>query len=58
MSRLNVGTTRKRMGEGAHRSAPRGVLLTWLLADDVKESLLEDHFEGKDIELINRKATH
>jgi hypothetical protein len=58
MSRLNVGTTRKRMGEGEHRSAPRGVLLTWLLADDVKESLLEDHFEGKDMELINRKATH
>ena len=58
MSRLNVGTTRKRMGEGEHRSAPRGVLLTWLLADDVKESLLEDHFEGKDMELINRKTAH
>ena len=52
MSRLNVKTTRKRMGEGTTRSAPRGVLLRWNLADDLKESLTNEHFNEKDMELL------
>ena len=57
MSRLSVVTTRKRMGEGEHRSAPRGVLVTWLLDEEIKESLLEEHFDKKDMELIKAATT-
>lgn len=52
MNRLSVVTVRKRMGEGEHQSAPRGVLVTWLLDKEVKESLLKTHFDSKDIELL------
>ena len=52
MNRLSVRTVRKRMGEGEHQSAPRGVLVTWLLDKDVKKSLLETYFDSKDMELI------
>jgi hypothetical protein len=58
MSRLNVTTTRKRMGEGENRSAPRGVLLTWVLSKDIQESLAEEHFDAKDMELINRNTAN
>ena len=58
MSRLSVTTTRKRMGEGEHKSAPRGVLITWLLDEEVRESLLEEHFDKKDMELIRTAKTH
>ena len=40
------------MGEGEHQSAPRGVLVTWLLDEGVKESLLKVHFDSKDMSLI------
>ena len=56
MNRLSVRTVRKRMGEGEHQSAPRGVLVTWLLDKDVKKSLLETHFDSKDRELIKTAA--
>jgi hypothetical protein len=52
MNRLSVVTIRKRMGEGEYQSAPRGVLVTWLLDKEVKESLLKTHFDSKDIELL------
>ena len=52
MNRLSVTTVRKRMGEGENQSAPRGVLVTWLLEKDVKKSLLETYFDSKDMELI------
>ena len=53
MSRLSVATVRKRMGEGEHQSAPRGVLVTWLLDKEVKDTLLQEHFDTKDMKLIN-----
>ena len=52
MNRLSVVTVRKRMGEGEYQSAPRGVLVTWLLDKGVKESLLKIHFDSKDMSLI------
>ncbi len=58
MSRLNIQTTRKRMGEGENRSAPRGVFLTWVLSEELQESLTLEHFDAKDMELINRKTAH
>ena len=54
MNRLNVNTVRKRMGEGKHASAPRGVLITWILEEDVKQSVLDTHFDEKDIQLVNK----
>jgi hypothetical protein len=54
MNRLNIKTTRKRMGEGKVSSAPRGVVIIWLLEEDVKQSLLDTHFDEKDIQLVNK----
>ena len=54
MNRLNVNTVRKRMGEGKTSSAPRGVLITWILEEDVKQSVLDTHFDEKDIQLVNK----
>ena len=54
MNRLNIKSIRKRMGEGKYSSAPRGVLIIWLLAEDVKQSILETHFDEKDIQLVNK----
>ena len=54
MNRLNIKTVRKRMGEGEYKSAPRGVLITWLLKEDVKQSVLDTHFDEKDIQLVNK----
>ena len=52
MARLNVRTTRKRMGEGEHHSAPRGVLVIWILDPEVKQSLLKEHFNEADLQLL------
>lgn len=54
MNRLNIKTIRKRMGEGEYASAPRGVLITWILEEDVKQSVLDTHFDEKDIQLVNK----
>tara|TARA_R100001530_G_scaffold63800_1_gene45858 strand:+ start:2149 stop:4623 length:2475 start_codon:yes stop_codon:yes gene_type:complete len=54
MNRLNIKTIRKRMGEGKISSAPRGVLITWILEEDVKQSVLDTHFDEKDIQLVNK----
>jgi len=58
MSRLSITTTRKRMGEGENKAAPRGVLITWVLDKEVKESVLNEHFDKKDMELTRKTATH
>ncbi|HAI40193.1 MAG TPA: hypothetical protein DCM40_19920 [Maribacter sp.] len=56
MSRLNVTTTRKRMGAGKNSSAPRGVLLTWILDPKVKQTLIEEHFNANDTTLLGDKS--
>ena len=48
MSRLNVTTTRKRVGTGKNSSAPRGVAVTWIIDDQVKENLIQEHFDEND----------
>ena len=57
MSRLSVTAVRKRMGEGERQSAPRGVLVTWLLDKEVKDTLLQEHFDTKDMKLINTTSS-
>ena len=56
MSRLNVTTTRKRMGAGKNSSAPRGVLVTWVLDPKVKQTLIEEHFNANDTTLLGDKS--
>jgi hypothetical protein len=56
MSRLNVTTTRKRVGTGKSSSAPRGVLVTWVIEDQVKENLIQEHFDDKDTTLLGDKS--
>ena len=56
MSRLNVTTTRKRVGTGKTSSAPRGVAVTWVIDDQVKENLIQEHFDDKDTTLLGDKS--
>jgi len=56
MSRLNVTTTRKRVGTGKSSSAPRGVLVTWVIDNQVKENLIQEHFDDKDTTLLGDKS--
>ena len=55
MSRLNVQTTRKRVGTGKNTSAPRGVLVTWLLDDKVRDNLIKEHFDNNDTLLLGEQ---
>ena len=55
MSRLNIRTQRKRVGGGKQNSAPRGVVLTWNLDPDLYKTLLEEHFDSKDIDLLHKE---
>ena len=56
MSRLNVTTTRKRVGTGKNSSAPRGVAVTWVIDDQVKQNLIQEHFDDKDTTLLGDKS--
>ena len=56
MSRLNVQTTRKRIGSGKNSSAPRGVLITWVLDKKVKDNLIEEHFDNNDTTLLGENT--
>jgi hypothetical protein len=55
MSRLNVQTTRKRIGSGKNTSAPRGVLITWVLDKKVKDNLIKEHFDNNDTLLLGEQ---
>ena len=55
MSRLNVVTKRKRVSSDKHASIPRGVVITWKLEDNVKDTLIKDHFDEKDLKLLATK---
>jgi len=56
MSRLNVTTARKRVGTGKNSSAPRGVLITWVLEPEVKENLIKEHFDANDNLLLGEQS--
>ncbi len=55
MSRLNIKTSRKRISKDRAASAPRGVVLTWKIDNNIKQELIQEHFEDKDLLLINKK---
>ena len=44
------------MGAGKTSSAPRGVLVTWLLEPELKKTLIKEHFDTKDTTLLGEKS--
>lgn len=54
MSRLNIKTARKRISKDRTASAPRGVVLIWKLDNNVKDQLVKEHFDERDLGLINQ----
>jgi hypothetical protein len=54
MSRQNVLIKRKRVSSDKNASIPRGVVINWKLDDNVKETLIKEHFEEKDLKLLSK----
>ena len=52
MSRLNIKTARKRVSSDKNASIPRGVVLTWKLDNNVQDSLIKEHFDERDKQLV------
>lgn len=52
MSRLNIKTQRKRVSKDPNASIPRGVVLIWKLDNNIRESLIKEHFEERDKQLL------
>ena len=52
MSRLNIKPSRKRIGGDRTTSAPRGVVITWELTEEVKQLLIKDYFDSNDQSLL------
>ena len=57
MSRLNIKTARKRISKDRSAGIPRGVVLTWRIDNNVREDLIKQHFDERDIELIDQANT-
>jgi len=55
LSRLNIKTARKRISKDRNASVPRGVVLTWKLDNNIREDLIKDHFDERDLQLIETK---
>ena len=56
MSRLNIKTSRKRVSADKNASIPRGVVLTWKLDDNIRTSLIKEHFEDRDTLLLQKTS--
>jgi len=54
MSRQNILIKRKRVSANKNASIPRGVVISWKLDDNVKETLIKEHFEEKDLKLLSK----
>jgi len=53
MSRLNIKTSRKRISKDRAAGIPRGVVLTWKIDNNVKEQLIKEHFDERDLNLFD-----
>ena len=53
MSRLNIKTARKRVSKDRDANIPRGVVLTWKIDNNVREELIKQHFDERDIGLLD-----
>ena len=56
MSRLNIKTARKRISKDRAAGIPRGVVLTWKLDNNVREQLIKEHFDERDLQLLNGES--
>ena len=56
MSRLNIKTARKRVSSDKNASIPRGVVLTWKLDDNIRKSLIKEHFAERDNLLLKENS--
>ena len=56
MSRLNIKTARKRISKDRAAGIPRGVVLTWKLDNNVREELIKEHFDERDIGLLDGES--
>ena len=56
MSRLNIKTARKRVSADKNASIPRGVVLTWKLDDNIRKSLIKEHFAERDNLLLKENS--
>ena len=53
MSRLNIKTARKRISKDRNAGIPRGVVLTWKIDNNVRKELINEHFDERDLNLID-----
>ena len=53
MSRLNIKTSRKRVSKDRNAGIPRGVVLLWKIDNNTKQQLINEHFDERDLGLIN-----
>jgi predicted phage-related endonuclease len=53
MSRLNIKTARKRISKDRNAGIPRGVVLTWKIDNNVREQLIKEHFDERDLNLLD-----
>ena len=53
MSRLNIKTARKRISKDRTAGIPRGVVLTWKIDNNVREQLIKEHFDERDLNLLD-----
>ena len=52
MSRLTIEPARKRISKDRTGGIPRGVVLIWKLDNNVKEQLIKEHFDDRDLNLL------
>ena len=53
MTRLNIKTARKRISKDRSAGIPRGVVLTWKLDNNVRKELIKEHFDERDLILLD-----
>ena len=53
MTRLNIKTARKRISKDRSAGIPRGVVLTWKLDNNVRKELISEHFDERDLILLD-----
>ena len=57
MSRLSITTARKRVSKDRTAGIPRGVVLAWKIDNNVREEIIKEHFDERDLGLINGNET-
>ena len=57
MSRLSIKTARKRVSKDRAAGIPRGVVLAWKIDNNVREEIIKEHFDERDLGLLNGDET-